>query len=107
MVLSAAVLSAVLGATLGVALDSVLNSDLSPVLGSAADWAMACTVLLPRSTVTSSGPGVKPEGGPSGFGERTAVERSRPRNSWGRYSSATDRPLHTSTVTQPRVMKAF
>ena len=35
---------------------------------------------------------------PSGFGESTALERSSVRNSPGRYSSATDMPLHATSV---------
>ena len=45
--------------------------------------------------------------GPSGFGESTAFERSRPRNSSARYSSATAKPLHASSIVQMRAVKTF
>ena len=45
--------------------------------------------------------------GPSGFGESTALERSRPRNSPGRYSSATDMPLHATSVAQRMAAKTL
>src|SRR5712664_767165 len=61
----------------------------------------------PRSALASTGTGSNCDGGPSGFGESTALERSRPRNSSGRYSSATARPLHASSVVQMRAANTF
>ena len=62
------------------------------ILGWAFGSTLACAPSLPRSTCTSSGPGANVAGGPIGFGESSALGKSRPRNSPGRYSSATDRP---------------
>src|ERR1017187_5894036 len=69
--------------------------------------ARAGAASLPRSALASTGTGANCEAGPSGFGDSTALDRSRPRNWSGRYSSATDRPLHAESVVQRIAMKRF
>src|SRR5258706_15665152 len=71
--------------------------------GSMGAWAPP----LPRSVLASTATGGNSAGGPSRFGESSALERSRPRNSPGLYSSASDMLLHTSSVAQRMVGKAF
>src|SRR6202012_6055768 len=58
------------------------------VLGSTSNSALVWLASLPRSIVTSSGPGVKLAAGPNGLGDSTARERSRLRNSPVRYCCA-------------------
>src|SRR5213078_3823635 len=55
----------------------------------------------------STATGANSDGGPSGFGESNALERSRLRNSSGRYSSAIDELLHANSVAQIRAMLPF
>src|SRR5712672_3194553 len=52
------------------------------------------------SARASTATGANSVGGPSRFGDSTASERSRPRNSSGRYSSAGAEPAHTSNDAQ-------
>src|SRR5438128_2779693 len=59
---------------------------------------------FPRSVFASTATGANSDGGPSGFGESNALERSRLRNSSGRYSSANDGLLHASSVVQMMAM---
>src|SRR6266478_4463289 len=87
---------------LGITILLVLTS-----LDSAFDAARASTRSLPRSVFASTATGANSEGGPSGFGESNALERSRLRNSSGRYSSAIDELLHANSVAQIRAMLAF
>src|ERR1700686_1077169 len=61
----------------------------------------------PRSAFAWTWTGANSEAGPSGFGESNALERSRLRNSSGRYSSAIDGLLHASSVVQMMAMQTF
>src|SRR5580692_8388881 len=70
--------------------------------------ARACAPGLPESA--SVGTGAKELGGPSGFGDSTALERSRPKNSPGRYwvdrsSAAAGRPAHANRPAQTAAAK--
>src|SRR5438477_226204 len=76
-------------------------------LDSAVGSARACAPSLPRSAFASTATGANSDGGPSGFGESNALERSRLRNSSGRYSSAIDELLHANSVAQIRAMLPF
>jgi hypothetical protein len=61
----------------------------------------------PRSPLASTGSGSNSAGGPSRFGASTALERSRPRNWSGRYSSAIDTPLQPNSRAQVVAMHRF
>src|SRR5712691_6718813 len=87
---------------LGITILLVLTS-----LDSAVGSARASAPSLPRSAFASTATGANSDGGPSGFGESSALERSRRRNSSGRYSSANDALLHASSVAQIMAMHAF
>src|SRR6266404_2893237 len=87
---------------LGITILLVLTS-----LDSAFGAARASERSLPRSVFASTATGANSEGGPSGFGESNALERSRLRNSSGRYSSAIDELLHANSVAQIRAMLTF
>src|SRR5881396_8377 len=77
------------------------------ILDSAFDSARADARSLPRSVFASTATGANSDGGPSGFGESNALERSRLRKSSGRYSSANDGLLHASSVVQMMAMPTF
>jgi len=84
-----------------------LTSCTATFLGSVFSAARAHQASLLRSVSASTAIGANSVGGPSGFGESTACERSRPRNWSGRYSSAIDAPLETSKAapTNPRKVR--
>ena len=58
-----------------------------------------------ESVSASTGNGANCVGGPSGFGDNTAFDRSSLRNSSGRYWSAINGPLHVSSVAQTAAVK--
>src|ERR1700694_276059 len=77
------------------------------ILDSAFGSSRACATRLPRSVFASTATGANSEAGPSGFGESNALERSRLRNSSGRYSSAIDGLLHADSVVQMMATQTF
>src|SRR5580692_4093700 len=89
---------------LGVESFSAWTVAVATVFGSTTSSALAGAASLPRSTVTSRGPGAKLAAGPSGLGDNTALERSRLRNSLGLYCCAAERPLQATIIT-PRAAK--
>src|SRR5258708_1627715 len=60
-----------------------------------------------RSDLASMGTGANSASGPSRFGESKALERSSPRNSLARYSSATATPPTTRNPVQSTAAKAL
>src|ERR1700733_15568484 len=83
---------------LGVESFSAWTVAVATVFGSTTSSALAGAASLPRSTVTSRGPGAKLAAGPSGWGDNTARERSRLRYSLGRYCCAAETPLQAKTI---------
>jgi len=76
-------------------------------LDSAVDSARAQCAFACRSTLLRPEPARIRDGGPSGFGESSALERSRRRKLVGTILIRHDAPVHASSVAQIVAMPTF